>query len=309
MEGEFSHLPVLLKETIEGLAIDPDGTYLDGTAGGGGHSAAIAAKLKNGRLFSLDKDPDAIRAAGERLKEYKNVKIIKGDFRDAERLLAKETDILFGALLDLGVSSHQLDAAARGFSYRQQGALDMRMSEEGMSAADIVNGFTAEQIKEILWEYGEEKYAPLIARKIVQKRDAGSILTTTDLAEIVASALPPAVRRKEKNPARKTFMALRIAVNDEYEALGEGMEGIFRILTHGGRLCVITFHSSEDRIVKRFFASLAEGCTCPPEFPVCICGKTPKARLVNKKPITATEKELEENRRSRSAKLRILEKI
>ncbi len=256
MKDNFVHLPVLLEECLCGLDIKPNGTYLDGTAGGGGHSYEIARRLDSGMLFCLDKDPDAIQAAKQRLKEFQNVSVIEGDFRNAPELLKGKTDSLDGALLDLGVSSHQLDVADRGFSYHLDGALDMRMSQDGMSAEDIVNDFNETELKEILWELGEEKFAPLIAKKIVSKRAECRIKTTLQLADIVASALPPAVRRKEKNPARKTFMALRIAVNDEYEALREGLEGIFNMLAPGGRFAVITFHSTEDRIVKQYFQKL-----------------------------------------------------
>ena len=306
----FEHVPVLLNETLDGLAIRPDGIYLDGTVGGAGHSLEIARRLsRNGRLFCLDKDPEAIAAANQRLSPYPVAEVIRSDFRDASSVLTGWQGKLNGALLDLGVSSHQLDDAERGFSFSKEGALDMRMSDSGMTAADAVNSLDFEEICRILREYGEEQYAPQIAGKIIKTRENAPIQTTTQLSDIVVSALPPKVRRKEKHPARKTFQALRIYVNDEMGALEEGLSGIFDLLAPGGRFCVITFHSVEDRVVKRYFASLLQGCTCPPEFPVCICGNVQKATAITKKPLTASEEELEINRRSRSAKLRIIEKI
>ena len=308
--NEFEHIPVLLEQTIEGLRIKNDGIYLDGTVGGAGHSSRIAAMLsEEGKLICLDKDPEALSTARERLSEYPAAEVIQADFRDALSVLSQYEGKLDGALLDLGVSSHQLDTAERGFSYSKEGHLDMRMSDSGITAADIVNTSSFEDLCRILRVYGEERYAAQIADKIIQKRGEEWVDSTLQLSEIVTSALPPAVRRKEKHPARKTFQALRIAVNDEMNALEEGLEGIFELLAPGGRFCVITFHSIEDRIVKQFFKKKMTGCTCPPEFPVCVCGGKPQAIAVNKKPITADEEELEENRRSRSAKLRILEKI
>lgn len=309
MTSDFSHLPVLLNECIEGLAIHSDGTYLDGTAGGAGHSAEIARRLDTGRLFAIDRDPDAIAAATERLSSYSCARVIEGNFSNAASLLEGFCDGIDGALLDLGVSSHQLDCAERGFSYMHDGALDMRMSQSGKSAADIVNELDVNELAQILRDYGEEPYAKAIANRIALDREKEPITTTVQLANIVASALPPAVRRKEKNPSRRTFQALRIAVNDELGSLEEGLEEIFSLLNSGGRFCVITFHSLEDRIVKHFFADKATGCICPPDFPVCVCGRQPQAVLVNRKPIVATEQECENNRRSRSAKLRIIEKI
>ncbi len=306
----FSHVPVLLDETLEGLRIRPDGIYLDGTVGGAGHSGEIARRLgPEGKLFCFDKDPEAIEAASDRLKTFPNVRVIRSDFRDASAVLQDWTGKIDGALLDLGVSSHQLDDAERGFSYSKEGLLDMRMSDTGMTAADAVNSMDQDALCAILREYGEERYASLIASKIVRERVSKEILTTTQLTDIILAALPPAVRRKEKHPARKTFQALRIYVNDEMGALEEGLKAIFELLAPKGRFCVITFHSIEDRIVKRYFASLQQGCTCPPEFPVCVCGNVQKAVAVTKKPIVAGGDELDENRRSRSAKLRIIEKI
>ena len=306
---EFSHVPVLLEECLEGLAIRPDGIYLDGTAGGAGHSREIARRLTTGRLISLDQDPDAVETATRRLQGLP-AQVVQSNFRYAPRVLDElGIPALDGALLDLGVSSHQLDDADRGFSYRADAPLDMRMSQSGATAADLVNSLDREELTRILRDYGEEPYAWQIAGKILQRRQEGPILTTLELADTVASALPPAVRRKDKNPSRRTFQALRIAVNSELDALNEGLDGIFERLAPGGRFAVITFHSLEDRLVKNKFRRWATACTCPPEFPVCVCGGKARARLVNRKPIEAQGKELEENRRSRSAKLRVLEKL
>ncbi len=308
-ELNFEHKPVLLYECLEGLRIKPDGIYLDGTAGGAGHSSEIAKRLIGGRLYSIDKDDDAIATATERLERFPYATVIKGDYKDAKTLLAGKTDRLDGALLDLGVSSFQLDSAERGFSYNKEGMLDMRMSKQGISAKDLVNTLSWQELADILREYGEEQNAALIAKKIVKARETTVIETTTQLTEIVTSALPAAVRRKEKHPARQTFQALRIAVNNELDVLREGLENIFEMLSPGGRFCVITFHSLEDRIVKKYFASLEEGCTCPKDLPICVCGNKPKAKAVTRKPITASEEECEGNRRARSAKLRIIEKL
>ena len=306
---EFSHVPVLLDECLEGLAIDPAGTYLDGTAGGGGHSSEIAKRLTTGRLVSLDQDPDAVAAATERLKGLPAT-VVKTNFRNArEALEGLGICSINGALLDLGVSSHQLDDAARGFSYRADAPLDMRMSQTGPTAAELVNTASREELACILREYGEEPFAWAIAGRLVRQREEQPFATTLQLAGAVAAAVPPAVRRKDKNPARRTFQALRIAVNGELDALSEGLEEIFELLSPGGRLAVITFHSLEDRLVKNRFRQWATACACPPEYPVCVCGGRAKARLVNKKPIEAGGGELEENRRSRSAKLRVLEKL
>ncbi len=306
----FEHVPVLLNECLEYLDVRPDGIYLDGTVGGAGHSSAIAAKLgPEGRLYCLDKDPEAVAAATERLAAWPQAKVIRSDFRNARAAVPEIEGKINGALLDLGVSSHQLDTAERGFSYNKEGALDMRMSSEGETAADIVNTASFEELCRILREYGEENYAPRIADRIIAARSGEWIGTTLRLSEIVTSALPPAVRRKEKHPARKTFQALRIAVNDEFGALQTGLEDIFGMLAPGGRFCVITFHSLEDRIVKQYFASLQQGCICPPEFPVCVCGRKPQARALTRKPITAGSGESAENRRARSAKLRVIEKL
>lgn len=309
--ASFAHVPVLLEECLEGLAIDPAGIYLDGTAGGAGHSRQIALRLdgaQGGRLISLDQDPDAVATARARLAGLPAT-VVQINFRYAGQAL-DELGIpqINGALLDLGVSSHQLDDAARGFSYRADAPLDMRMSQQGETAADLVNTASREELSRILRDYGEEPYAWQIAGRLVDLRETAPFETTLQLAEAVASAMPPAQRRKNKNPARRTFQALRIAVNHELDALDEGLDTIFEHLAPGGRLCVITFHSLEDRLVKNKFRRWATACTCPPEFPVCVCGGKAKAKLVNHKPIEAGGQELEENRRSRSARLRVLEK-
>ena len=306
---EFSHQPVLLQECLDGLAIKPDGIYLDGTAGGAGHSGAIARRLTTGRLISLDQDPDAIEVATQRLAGLPAT-VVQSNFRNAPAVLRQlGIDGLDGALLDLGVSSHQLDDGERGFSYRMDAPLDMRMSQSGPTAADLVNTASREELARILREYGEEPYAWAIAGHIVRLRECQPILTTLQLADTIASALPPAVRRKDKNPSRRSFQALRIAVNGELDALSEGLDGIFEALNPGGRFAIITFHSLEDRLVKNRFRQWATACTCPPELPVCVCGGKAKGRLANRKPIEAAAQELEENRRSRSAKLRVIEKL
>lgn len=308
--AEFEHVPVLLQEVIDGLNIDPSGIYIDGTVGGAGHSFEIAKRLNtDGRLFCFDKDPEAIEAASARLSCFPNAEVIRSDYRDAGLVLEDLKGRVNGALLDLGVSSHQLDVAERGFSYAKEGNLDMRMSDSGMTAADAVNTLSFEELCRILRDYGEEKFAPQIASRIISRREQKEFTTTTELSDVIVSAFPPAVRRKEKHPAKKTFQALRIYVNDEMGALEEGLNSIFELLAPGGRFCVITFHSIEDRIVKQFFAKLQQGCTCPPEFPVCICGNKERAVAITKKPIVAGQTETETNRRSRSAKLRIIEKI
>ncbi|MCI2046243.1 MAG: 16S rRNA (cytosine(1402)-N(4))-methyltransferase RsmH [Faecalibacterium sp.] len=309
--ADFSHVPVLLRECLEGLAIRPEGIYLDGTAGGAGHSCEIAKRLDpaKGRLIALDQDPDAVAAATARLKAYPAT-VVQINFREARRAL-DELGIaeINGALLDLGVSSHQLDDAERGFSYRADAPLDMRMSQQGPTAADLCNTLDRNELTRILRDYGEEPCAWQIAGKIVTARENAPITSTLQLAELVASAMPPAERRKHKNPARRTFQALRIAVNHELDALDEGLDGIFASLAPGGRLCVITFHSLEDRLVKNKFRRWATACTCPPEFPVCVCGGKAKGKLITRHPIEAQPDELETNRRSRSAKLRVIEKL
>ena len=306
----FSHKPVLLNETIDSLAIKPDGIYIDGTAGGAGHSSEIAKRLTTGRLIAVDKDPDAIAAATQRLAPYSCATVVQNDFRNIDQVAhALNIDRVDGVLLDLGVSSHQLDAAERGFSYQNDAPLDMRMSQVGMSAKDVVNSYSERDLARILSEYGEERFAFRIARAIVARREKAEIQTTLELADIIKFAIPAATRREGGHPAKRSFQAIRIEVNGELASLDCALDNAFKLLALGGRLSVITFHSLEDRICKRRFAAFAEGCTCPADFPVCVCGKTPRGRLVSKKPITANEGELSENNRSHSAKLRVIEKI
>jgi 16S rRNA (cytosine1402-N4)-methyltransferase len=306
----FHHLPVLLNETLEGLAILPDGVYIAATAGGAGHSEEIAKRLAGGRLLAIDKDPDAVAAAAGRLALYPCAEVVRGDFRNL-RDIARRAQIEWadGILMDLGVSSHQLDKAERGFSYHSAAGLDMRMSQEGMSAFDVVNGYSADELSRILREYGEERFARRIAQAVVRARAENPIRTTDELAALITQAIPAAARRTGGHPAKRSFQAIRIEVNGELAALNEALDEAFALLKPGGRLCVITFHSLEDRMVKQRFASWTTGCTCPPDFPVCVCGKTPRARPVTKKPVTAGEQELAENNRSHSAKLRVAEKI
>ena len=306
---EFSHIPVLLNQTIEGLNVNPNGIYVDGTAGGGGHSSEILKRLKSGRLICIDQDPDAISTLTERFKKNENALIVKGNFADIKELLEQRGVFrVDGVLLDIGVSSHQLDTSERGFSFHEDAPLDMRMSQKGATAADLINSLPYDELKKIIYDYGEEKYAPSIAKGIVESRQQKPIETTLELAEIVKNNVPQKVRR-DGHPARKTFQAIRIAVNDELGVLEKGLDGAFELLGSGGRLAVITFHSLEDRIVKRKMASWAQGCTCPKDFPVCVCGNKPKVRLITRKPVCANETELTENPRARSEKLRICEKI
>lgn len=306
---EFSHTSVLLNETIEALRIRPDGTYVDCTAGGGGHSAAILEKLETGRLFCLDQDPDAIETLRERFRDDRRVTVIHTNF-DALRdvLSAQDVFAVDGILADLGVSSHQLDTPERGFSFHNDAPLDMRMSQTGPTAADLVNTLPERELSSILWRYGEEKCAASIARSICRARQEKPIKTTLELAELVKLSIPAKLRRTGGHPARRSFQALRIAVNGELDRLENSLDTMFDLLSPGGRLCIITFHSLEDRIVKTKFASYLQGCTCPPEFPVCVCGKTPRGKRCGK-PAKPSEEELERNARARSAKLRTIEKI
>ncbi len=306
---EFNHIPVLLKETVDGLNIKPNGIYVDGTAGGGGHSAEILSRIKNGQLISIDQDPDAIKTVTERFKDNPNSIIIKGNFSNLKELLNNRgINQVDGVMLDIGVSSHQLDTGERGFSFHEDAPLDMRMSQKGTSAADLVNSLSQKELSRIIYSYGEEKFADSISKSIVKQREAAPIKTTFQLAEIIRNSVPERVRRNG-HPARKTFQALRIAVNHELEALEKGMDEAFQLLAPGGRLAIITFHSLEDRIVKKKMAGWFQGCTCPPDFPVCVCGKKPQASSITRKPIVANTQELSDNPRSRSAKLRICEKI
>lgn len=305
---EFSHTSVLLKETVDGAFTDPKGVYADFTTGGGGHSLELAKRLNGGRLICFDQDPNAIAAAGERLKGFP-VTFVQRNFCEVSEVLDElKIDKLDGIIADLGVSSHQLDTAERGFSFHSDAPLDMRMSGEGLSAHDVVNEYSQEQLAQILFAYGEEKFARKIAAGIAQARLEAPIETTGELAEIIKRSVPAAYRR-EKNPCRKSFQAIRIEVNKELEVLEKALVDGFERLKVGGRMSVITFHSLEDRIVKTRFKEFCTGCTCPPEFPVCVCGKQPRGELVFKKPITASEEELSANSRSRSAKLRVIEKI
>lgn len=302
------HRPVLLEEALEALDIHPDGLYLDGTAGGGGHSFAIASRLTSGRLISLDQDPDAVQEASARLKGLP-AKIIRSNFTNMDKVLAAEgISGVDGILLDIGVSSHQLDTPERGFSYHYDAPLDMRMSQDGPTAADLVNTLSEKELTDIFYRYGEEKFSRSIARAIVHQRESRPLSTTLELAELVKAAVPAAARR-DGHPARRVFQALRIAVNRELDCLSSALNTAFDCLNPGGRLAVITFHSLEDRMVKQRFIEWKTGCVCPPDFPDCVCGRTPAGRLVLRKPAEASPRELEENPRSRSAKLRCIEKL
>lgn len=307
---EFEHKPVLFDEAIKSLHIQPNGIYIDGTAGGGGHSEAIVKQLTTGKLLSVDQDPDAIRTVSERLEKYECSIVYRANFSQMAEVAASLKLVpADGVLLDIGVSSYQLDNPERGFSYHYDAPLDMRMSKEGLSARDLVNSLPWQQLAEIISRYGEDKNARGIAQGIVRAREQQPIETTLQLAEIIKASVPAAVRRAQGHPARKTFQALRIAVNGELDRLSEGLDGAFSILKPGGRLSVITFHSLEDRMVKQRMALWCTGCTCPPDFPVCVCGKTPKAELVFKKGLAPTEEELKRNPRSRSARLRTCIKL
>lgn len=306
---EFSHKSVLLQECIDALNIRPDGIYVDGTAGGAGHSAEIARRLTTGRLIAIDKDPDAIAVATQRLAGLPAA-VVQSDYADIDTVLAglgiHQVD---GILLDLGVSSHQLDRGERGFSYNVDAPLDMRMSQSGLSARDIVNAYSVEELTRILREYGEEKFAYKIARNIEKHRETAPIETTFQLVEIIKESIPAPARREGGHPAKRSFQAIRIAMNSELDHLSLCLDRAFDCLAPGGRFAIITFHSLEDRMVKQKFADMARGCICPPDFPVCVCGHKPTARLVSRKPILPSEEELAENNRSHSAKLRVCEKI
>ena len=312
MNHEFHHVSVLLEECIEGLAIKPEGIYVDGTLGGAGHSSRIAAKLTTGRHIGIDRDPVALKAAAQRLKPWEDrVTLVHSNFCEIASVLEQlHIDGVDGILLDLGVSSPQLDDGERGFSYMVDAPLDMRMNnEDSLSADTVVNTWSYEELKKILYEYGEERYAPKIAAAICSRREERPIRTTLELVEIIRSAMPAAALREKQHPAKRSFQAIRIAVNDELNAVAKVMEDAIPKLNPGGRLAVITFHSLEDRIVKNAMASAAKGCTCPPNFPVCVCGKKPQVKLITRKPIVSGAEELEANPRARSAKLRICEKL
>ena len=306
--GSGYHLPVLMRPVEEALAVRPDGVYVDGTAGGGGHSFAIASKLTSGRLYALDQDPDAIAAASKRL-EGLPATVIQTNFVHMSEVLAERgVTKVDGILLDIGVSSHQLDDAARGFSFHEDAPLDMRMSQSGQTAADLCNTLSEEALADIFFRYGEEKFARRIAAAIVRERASNPLETTLQLSELIKASVPAAARR-EKHPARRVFQALRIAVNDELGCLSSALDTAFDLLDVGGRLAIITFHSLEDRMVKTRFNEWRQGCVCPPESPICTCGRTPAAEAVTRKPVKADAEELALNPRSRSAVLRCVEKV
>lgn len=309
---EYTHQPVLLTECIEGLAIRPDGIYVDGTLGRAGHSREIAKRLTTGRLLCIDRDQAAIDAAEERLAPWRDrVTLIHSNFDRLGDILREEGITgVDGMLFDLGVSSPQLDDPARGFSYMHDAPLDMRMDASApLTAREVVNGWSYEELRRILFDFGEERYAPAIAKAICRRREEKPIETTVELVEVIKSAMPPAALREKQHPAKRSFQAIRIAVNDELNSVAKVMEDAIPLLNPGGRLAVITFHSLEDRIVKNAMASAAKGCTCPPSFPVCVCGKKPQVKIITRKPIVSGEEELERNPRARSAKLRICEKL
>lgn len=308
----MKHIPVMLQECIDGLNIQSDGIYVDGTLGRGGHSEAIAKRLKGGRLICIDRDATAIREAGQRLAPFGDtVTIVKGTFSDIEAIL-KDLNIsgVDGMLFDLGVSSPQLDDGERGFSYMQDAPLDMRMDRDaGLTAYDVVNGWTSGELKRILYEYGEEKFAPAIANAICRRRELKPIQTTGELVDTIRGAMPASALREKQHPAKRSFQAIRIAVNDELNEVSKMMHAAPALLNPGGRLCVISFHSLEDRIVKNAVASCEKGCTCPPSFPVCVCGFHQTLRSVSRKPILPSQEELNTNPRARSAKLRVAERV
>jgi 16S rRNA (cytosine1402-N4)-methyltransferase len=310
--SEFHHISVLLDECIDGLDIKPDGVYVDGTLGGAGHSFQIAARLSTGRLIGIDRDPVALAAAAKRLEPYKDrVTLVHSNFCEIASVLRDlQIEGVDGILLDLGVSSPQLDDGARGFSYMADAPLDMRMNnEDPLTAAEVVNSWPYEELKRILYDYGEERYAPKIAAAICARREQQPIRTTLELVDIIRSAMPASALREKQHPAKRSFQAIRIAVNDELGSVEKVMRDAIPCLNPGGRLAIITFHSLEDRIVKNGMADAAKGCTCPPNFPVCVCGKKPKVKLISRKPIVSGDEELERNPRARSAKLRVCEKL
>ncbi len=310
--SEFHHVSVLLQECIDALNIKPDGIYVDGTLGGAGHSSQIAARLTTGRLIGIDRDPVALKAAGERLKPYADrVTLVHSNFCEIRKVLQDlQIEGVDGILLDLGVSSPQLDDGARGFSYMADAPLDMRMNnEDSLTAHTVVNTWAQEELKRILYNYGEERYAPQIAAAICRRREERPIETTLELVDVIRSAMPAAALREKQHPAKRSFQAIRIAVNDELGSVEKVMADAPACLNTGGRLAIITFHSLEDRIVKTGMADAAKGCTCPSNFPVCICGKKPDVKLITRKPIVSGDAELEENPRARSAKLRVCEKL
>ena len=309
---EFHHISVLLNECIDNLNITPDGIYVDGTMGGGGHSLEIAKRLTTGRLICIDQDPNAHEAAGKRLAEYKDrITFVRDNFGNIANILdSLGIEKIDGMLLDIGVSSHQLDEAERGFSYQQDAPLDMRMNpDRPFSAYDVVNGYDEDELDRVIFTYGEERWARRIAQFIVKEREAKPIETTGELVDIIKKAVPKGARKDGPHPAKRTFQAIRIEVNGELEVLQRAIDDVAARLAVGGRLCIITFHSLEDRIVKEAFRKQENPCICPPQFPVCDCGKKPLGRVITRKPILPSKEELEENPRSRSAKLRVLEGV
>lgn len=308
---DFNHKTVLLRETLEFLKVNPAGVYVDGTAGGAGLSLEIAKKLsEDGKLISIDRDPDAILTCKQRLKDYKNAFVVHDNFSNVLDIVHNlGLDFVNGVVLDLGVSSYQLDEAERGFSYKNDAPLDMRMSKSGESAYDVVNNLEYDDLKSIISRYGEEKFSARIASNIIRYRTQKKIETTTELTEIVKNSIPSAARREGGHPAKRTFQAIRIHVNRELESLKKGLDESFKVLKKGGRILVITFHSLEDRIVKEKMKEWSQGCVCPPSFPICVCGQAPKAQFIHKKAIKPTEEEVAINFRSRSAKLRVCEKL
>jgi len=309
---EFKHISVLLRESVDALCIKPDGIYADGTLGGGGHSFEILSKMSDkGVLIGIDRDTDALKAAGERLKGFNNVYYVHNNFSAIKDIL-EELDIekIDGAVIDLGVSSYQLDCAERGFSYMEDAPLDMRMDRDSdFSAYDVVNTYSKEELIRIFYEYGEERFSKRVAELICEQRKEKEIRTTLELVEIIKKAIPEKLRQKGSHPAKRVFQAIRIEVNSELEPLKNALTDFFDCLKPGGRLCVITFHSLEDRIVKQTFASFAKGCTCPKDFPICVCGNKPRGKVITSKPILPSDEETEYNKRSKSAKLRICEKL
>lgn len=308
----FSHVPVLYEQCIQGLCIQPQGIYVDATAGGAGHSAGIASHLDGatGRLISLDRDPDAVKAARNRLAQYSCAQVVESEFSEIGAVLDRlGIPLVNGVLADLGVSSFQLDTPERGFSYRQNAPLDMRMSKSGPSAYDIVNSYDYQALCKVFYEYGEEKFSSSIAKNIIKQREQSPIETTEELVDIIYRSVPARARREGGHPAKRVFQAIRIEVNGELDQLSMFLDTAFERLASGGRLAVISFHSLEDRMVKRRYQSFCKGCECPPDFPVCICGKTPRGKLITRKPIEASSDEIVQNSRSKSAKLRVIEKI
>ncbi len=309
---EFNHVSVLLEESVDSLAIKPDGIYVDGTLGGGGHSCEIASQLSpDGKLIGIDRDTDALEAAGKRLAQFSNVTYVHSNFSDIKNILKNQgIDAIDGAVIDLGVSSYQLDSDERGFSYMHDAPLDMRMDRTSpFSAYDVVNTYSEEELVRIFFDYGEEKFSRKIAALIAKQRQQKNIETTLELVEIIKRAIPEKLRQKGSHPAKRVFQAIRIEVNSELEPLRQAVTDFFECLSPGGRLAIITFHSLEDRIVKQTFQGFAKGCTCPKDFPICVCGKKPIGKIITTKPILPSDEEVTYNKRSKRAKLRVCEKL